>query len=187
MLDPRGQLLRAAVGFAGYSCPRTTVRCTCSKRGSTSRGEVLNDLDSRDPRTLESRPWAKPVTFPPGRARLATSPSATGSGLTAKTIGISRVCMLGRDGRCRITGHDDVKLELNQLGRKSRQAPVCPSSQRYSKIMFASSAYPSSRSPSRNARKPLDASRDARLSTPTGTPSPLAAPRPRAAQRAHQA
>src|SRR5262249_10363765 len=34
--------------------------------------------------------------------------------------------MLGRDGRCRITGHDDVKLELNQLGRKSRQAPRLP-------------------------------------------------------------
>ena len=36
--------------------------------------------------------WALvPVTFPPGRARLATNPVRTGSGAAAKTIGIVRV------------------------------------------------------------------------------------------------
>ena len=34
MLDQRGQLLRAAVGFAGCSMP-SYDRCGCSARGST--------------------------------------------------------------------------------------------------------------------------------------------------------
>jgi hypothetical protein len=36
----------------------------------------------------------KPVTLPPGRARLSTSPAATGSPTTAMTIGIVRVVAL---------------------------------------------------------------------------------------------
>ena len=35
MLDPRGQLLRAAVGFAGCSMPRMTEPFMRSARGST--------------------------------------------------------------------------------------------------------------------------------------------------------
>src|SRR5436853_365227 len=41
--------------------------------------------------------WVKPVAFPPGRARLETSPSATGSLASVKTIGTVRVaCWAGR-------------------------------------------------------------------------------------------
>jgi hypothetical protein len=36
----------------------------------------------------------RPVTFPPGRARLATSPSPTGSAKTVKRIGIVAVACL---------------------------------------------------------------------------------------------
>jgi hypothetical protein len=35
-----------------------------------------------------------PVTLPPGRARLATSPSAIGSGWSVKTIGIVGVALI---------------------------------------------------------------------------------------------
>ena len=40
------------------------------------------------PESPSSVPWDSPVTFPPGRARLATSPVATGSPAIAITIGI---------------------------------------------------------------------------------------------------
>ena len=41
--------------------------------------------------------WVKPVALPPGRARLATKPAPTGSGVCANTIGILRVaCSNGR-------------------------------------------------------------------------------------------
>jgi hypothetical protein len=33
----------------------------------------------------------KPVTLPPGRARLSTKPAATGSPMTGNTIGMVRV------------------------------------------------------------------------------------------------
>ena len=38
--------------------------------------------------------WAIPVTFPPGRARLATSPALTGSALLAMTIGMVVVAFM---------------------------------------------------------------------------------------------
>ena len=42
----------------------------------------------------------KPVTLPPGRARLSTKPAPTGSGTFANTIGTVRVaCSNGRNGR----------------------------------------------------------------------------------------
>ena len=41
----------------------------------------------------------RPVTLPPGRARLATSPAPSGSPATAKTIGMVEVaCLAARVG-----------------------------------------------------------------------------------------
>ena len=66
-----------------------------------------------------------PVTFPPGRARLATRPSPTGSLAAAKTIGMV-VVAAWRPGRWRILGHDNVRLEPDQLGRERREPLVPP-------------------------------------------------------------
>ena len=41
-----------------------------------------------------------PVALPPGRARLATSPSATGSAAVEKTIGIVVVAALAASADC---------------------------------------------------------------------------------------
>jgi hypothetical protein len=53
---------------------------------------------------------AIPVTFPPGRGRLATSPVAMGSPVSAMTIGISRVACCA----ARASGRDI--FETDQLG-----------------------------------------------------------------------
>src|SRR6266436_6221781 len=66
-------------------CQRIATRLTpgtawmsCSRHLPTRFGLRLDD----------------PVTLPPGRARLVTSPSVTGSGAEAKTIGIVLVACL---------------------------------------------------------------------------------------------
>ena len=59
-----------------------------------------------------------PVTFPPGRARLATRPAATASPTDAMTIGIVVVACLAARVPGVAVGHDDVDLETNQLSRQ---------------------------------------------------------------------
>src|SRR5215467_14670974 len=59
-----------------------------------------------------------PVALPPGRARLVTSPSVTGSVAEVKTMGIVLVaCLAARAWGC-ASGHDDINLKRNQFGRK---------------------------------------------------------------------
>src|SRR5205085_3723781 len=59
-----------------------------------------------------------PVTLPPGRARLVTSPLPTGSPAPAKTMGIVLVACLATGAECASFGQDDINLERNQFGRK---------------------------------------------------------------------
>ena len=67
-----------------------------------------------------------PVALPPGRARLATSPSLTGSSATAKTIGIVVGRRLGGERRSGAPGRGDHgDLAADQIGRQRRQ-PVEP-------------------------------------------------------------
>ena len=61
-----------------------------------------------------------PVRLPPGRARLATRPSATGSSATAKTIGIVVVAALAANAAARERG-DHGDPSANQFGRQLRQ------------------------------------------------------------------
>ena len=58
---------------------------------------------------------AIPVTFPPGRGRLATSPVAMGSPVSAMTIGISRVACCAARASGREPSDDDI-FETDQLG-----------------------------------------------------------------------
>jgi hypothetical protein len=65
---------------------------------------------------------ASPVTFPPGRARLETRPSAIGSPLPTKTTGIVVVAPLA-PARRRAQGHDARPLGS---GRGRPPAPGAP-------------------------------------------------------------
>ena len=96
----------------------------CRARGPASKGG-----DQTDPRRglLEQfhvfadqlrGEGGQPVTLPPGRARLVTSPSATGFPTAPKTMGM--VVVAWRRGRRVNPGaHDGIDLERNQFGRES--------------------------------------------------------------------
>ena len=63
-----------------------------------------------------------PVRLPPGRARLATRPSLTGSSPTTKTIGIVVVAALAANAEAGPAGRGDHgDLPANQFGRQRRQ------------------------------------------------------------------
>ena len=65
-----------------------------------------------------------PVRLPPGRARLATRPSLTGSSLTEKTIGIVAVAAFAASAETLFGGDDHGDPAANQIGRKRRQPIV---------------------------------------------------------------
>src|SRR5215467_8083180 len=94
-----------------------------------------------------------PVTFPPGRRRLATNPRPTGSPVSAMTIGISRVACLAATA----VGVNQVTM-ISTLRRTSSAANsgsrlICPSADRNSNRMFCPSIYPRSCSPCRITRQ----------------------------------
>lgn len=66
-----------------------------------------------------------PVTFPPGRLKLPTSPSATGSPPVLKTIGIVVVSLFAASAACVVPGVAiNGNLQADQIGRKFRQSIV---------------------------------------------------------------
>ena len=65
-----------------------------------------------------------PVRLPPGRARLATRPSLTGSSLTANTMGMVVVAALAANAAEGPAASDDYDLSANQFGRQRRQPIV---------------------------------------------------------------
>ena len=77
-----------------------------------------------------------PVALPPGRARLATRPSLTGSSPTPKTIGIVAVAALAASVAHVACRGDHGHLSAYQIGQQRRQAIVLPSSQWYSTVTF---------------------------------------------------
>ena len=91
------------------------------------------------------------MTLPPGRARLAMSPSPTGSPTLTMTMGIVPVAFLAATAGGVAACNDDVHLEPDQLGREVGQPVDLPSAHRYSMTMFWPSTHPSSRRPCRNA------------------------------------
>ena len=60
------------------------------------------------------------MTLPPGRARLATKPSPTGSGNVVITMGMVAVALLAASAGAIPCGHDQINLETDQLRRKLR-------------------------------------------------------------------
>ena len=66
-----------------------------------------------------------PVMLPPGRVRLATRPSLTGSSPTAKTIGIVVVAALAARAASELPGVAiTATLPADQIGHQCRQSIV---------------------------------------------------------------
>ena len=62
-----------------------------------------------------------PVALPPGRARLATKPTPTGSLLAPRTMGMVICGLLGRKSGGCSGGHNDIDLPLHKVGREILQ------------------------------------------------------------------
>ena len=62
-----------------------------------------------------------PVRFPPGRARLVTSPSRTGSSYTTNTIGTVLVALLGDEGWA-CYDDEEINLKSDEVNRQSEDA-----------------------------------------------------------------
>ena len=129
--------------LAGLTSTATLVVAGTSSRRSSSRFAT-------------NSPTKKliPVALPPGRARLATRPSWTGSSATAKTMGIVVVAALA----AKAEGVPPVTA-MTATCRRTNSAAIAgsrsywPSAQRYSIATFSPSTKPASFSPWRNARK----------------------------------
>src|SRR5262245_62101123 len=112
-----------------------------------------------------------PVRLPPGRARLATRPSLTGSSVAMKTIGIEVVANLAASdapATVLITATCLRTKSAANSGSRSTWFSV----QRYSIARFSPSMYPASFRPRRNARSrsPIVSGADIPRIPITGTP-----------------
>ena len=100
------------VALAGLTSTATRVAAGTSSRRSSSRFATNSSLKK-----------LMPVRLPPGRARLATRPSLTGSSATVKTMGIVVVAALAASAGTVTSGRDDHgDLSANQFGRQRRQS-----------------------------------------------------------------
>src|SRR5262249_15393008 len=77
-------------------------------------GTISRKSSSRLP--ARSGAWTeRPVTLPPGRARLVTRPVPSGSVATPNTIGNTGGCLFGRED-CTSRRDNDIDLEPDELG-----------------------------------------------------------------------
>ena len=146
--------------------------------GITSR-RISSRLPARSGNRTE-----RPVMLPPGRAKLATSPAATGSMAIGNTTGNSRGCLLCGEHRPRPCRDDDVNVEPHKLGRDIGKALDAPLGPAILIVMECPSTHPSSSAigelkglPTRSRPKALRHPEN-RLSAAC----PPAAPAPRAAK-----
>ena len=99
-----------------------------------------------------SDPWLdRPVTLPPGRAKLATRPLPTGSPAVANTIGITDVaCFAARTVGVLCVRITSTFSRTNSAAISEKRS-LRPSAQRYSIATVRPSIQPSSRSRCTNA------------------------------------
>ena len=93
----------------------------------------------------------RPVTFPPGRARLATTPAATGSVEVAITMGIVLVAFFAANGVGPPETTIRSTLRRTRSAARSGSRPGFPSANRYSTLIFFPSIQPRLLSSCRNA------------------------------------
>src|SRR6516165_6181328 len=93
-----------------------------------------------------------PVTLPPGRLRLATSPAATGSTTAEKTTGIVCVAALAAkaDGDPPPANNTETRRSMSSFASVGNRSKW-PSAQRKAMMTFCPSINPASRNPRRNA------------------------------------
>ena len=94
-----------------------------------------------------------PVRLPPGRLRLATRPSLTGSAPIVKTIGMVVVAALATDAPRRAGCDDHSHPQTNEFGRQGNHRSMYPSAQRYSIATVWPSMKPVLLSPSAKCRQ----------------------------------
>jgi hypothetical protein len=91
--------------------------------------------------------------FPPGRARLATSPPATASPTPTMTMGSSVVACLAARAASGFVAKITSTLRRTSSAARAGRRSGCPSAVRNSIAMFWPSNHPRSRSPCRNASR----------------------------------
>ena len=142
---------RLVLALRTWICSPRARAAACTSR-NVARRRSIGRIDQHGNR---ERPWAPararapaawpptslvkklmPVRLPPGRARLATRPSLTGSSPTPKTIGIVVVAALAASARGDAGRGDHGHLTADQIGRQRRQAIELPAAQRYSITTF---------------------------------------------------
>ena len=96
--------------------------------GTTSLSNCSRLATSSGPRKVV------PVTFPPGRARLATSSSSTGSAMAITTMGMTLVACFGRSGSRRTQCDNDINLAFHQFNSEFAE----PIGIRFSKLALNS-------------------------------------------------
>ena len=105
-------VVSANAGSAGLTSTATRVAAGTSSRRSSSRFATNSALKK-----------LIPVRLPPGRPRLATRPSLTGSSETMKTMGIVVVADLAANAAAVPPARGDHgDLSANQFGRQRRQS-----------------------------------------------------------------
>ena len=150
-LGPRATALcstipRALAPASVSRTPRADARLSESHRMATrdARGSNCLRSSSRFPASSLCID-VTPVTFPPGRARLATSPNSTGSEPDAVTIGIELVsCLAASVASLLAVTMISTLASISSAARLGRR-PTCPFPHRGSKMTFCPSTYPSSR------------------------------------------
>ncbi len=120
--------------------PPTLAKIANRRRPGTTSRKSSSRLAARSVCCID-----RPVTLPPGRARLATRPVPTGSPAAAKTIGMTDVACMAAT----ITAVADVTMTSTL--RRTNSAAISaarserPSAQRYSIAIVRPSIQPSSR------------------------------------------
>ena len=140
------------------SIPSVRAAASASRISSTTAGPLTlpKIANRRRPGTISRKSssrlaatsvcWIdRPVTLPPGRARLATRPVPTGSPAAAMTIGMTDVACLAA------TTASVADVTMTSTLRRTNSAAISakrslrPSAQRYSIVMVRPSIQPSSR------------------------------------------
>jgi hypothetical protein len=131
----------------------------CPKRGNGDRGPEAKSGGSQcavgAPRYRSSRSNSirfpavsgacpdNPVTFPPGRAKLATIPEPTGSPAVAKTMGMLDVACFAANVGTVLWVRMRSNFDLTSSAAISANRSLRPSAHRYSIFKFPPSVQPS--------------------------------------------
>ena len=126
--------------------------CRGSTRPLTRLSREIDSLSSSSSLALCSTDIEeRPVTLPPGLARLATKPAATGSPLRAMTMGMVDVARLTASIAGVATAKITSTLSLTSSSARPGTRSAWPSAVRNSILTVRPSTYPRSRSPWRKA------------------------------------